>query len=652
MLIKEAISRIVEGDSLDSGMAQAVMEEMLRGETTPSQVSAFITALGMKGETEEELAGFIRAMRSNCINVRSPAGAIDLCGTGGDHKNTFNVSTTATFVVAAAGIPVAKHGNRSVSSRSGSYDVLSALNIPADQGPSEVQRCIDQCGVGFFFAPIFHPAMRNVAQTRKEIGIRTVFNLLGPMVNPAGVRKQLIGVYDFSLAPLMARVLKNNGLERFMIVNGEGMDEISICGETSVLEARDGEFYEYTISPADFGMEEAEPEEVRGGSPNVNASIMISILKGEESPRADMVIMNAGAAIYLGGKASSIKDGILKAREILRSGRAFSTLEKFARTLVMLEEERQKSATPENLLARKLMPGILKSRCDEIVKALHHRLIIEGKEQLLAYVDSDVIHRPTALSVLGLTRLLNLEGEKNSTGGIRKAHRRLSESIIEEENISLISEYKPSSPTALPLMIAPDMDCFIRTVHDNNVAGISVLAENIYFRGGNDLVCRVRSATDLPVLYKDFILVPEQVMAAKRTGADAVLLIARSLSYEGLDELVFSCIRSGLEPLVEVHDQKDIEKIECCQCYSSIPLIGVNSRDLSTLNVDLSRLPEMRRYLPSDFVKVAESGIRRPGDLKFAEGYDAVLIGTYFMSRPDLKNAFFEISNSQMRVKT
>lgn len=651
-MIQEAISLIVEGNSLDSEMARMVMEEVLRGEATPSQISAFLMGLRMKGETEAELNGFISAMRSSCINIRSPAGAIDLCGTGGDCKNTFNVSTTATFIVAAAGIPVAKHGNRSVSSKSGSYDVLSALNIPVDQGPSEVQRCIDQCGIGFFFAPIFHPAMKNVAQTRKEIGIRTVFNLLGPMVNPAGVKRQLIGVFDFSLAPVMAKVLKGNGLEHFMIVNGGGMDEISICGETAVLEVKGDEFYEYTISPADFGMEEAEPDEICGGTPNENAAIMISILKGEDSPRADMATMNAGAAIYLGGKASNIEEGVWKAREILRSGRAFTALEKFANTLTVLEEEKQKSVTPEKLLDRKLMPAILKSRCDEVVKALHQKLINEEKERLLACINPEIIHRPTVLSILSLTRLLNFEDNQHLLFIPKKASRHLSDAIAEENIISVISEYKPSSPTTPPLMVAPDLEQFISTANENCMAGISVLAESLYFRGGDDLVCRVRAATDLPVLYKDFILAPDQVIAAKRTGVDAVLLIAKSLSYDGLDELVFRCIRSGLEPLVEVHDQKDIEKIECCQCYSSIPLIGVNSRDLDSLGVNLDRLREFKRYIPSDFLKVAESGIRQPEDMKFAEGYDAILIGSYFMGRSDLKNAFSEILNSKMRMKS
>jgi len=649
-VISEAISLVVNHTDLDAEMAQMVMDEMLRGKATPGQMAALMTAMRMKGETEEELLGFVRGMRAGCVRIKAPPGSIDLCGTGGDGKGTFNVSTTSAFVTAAAGIPVAKHGNRGVSSNSGSYDVLSALNIPVGQGPDRVQRCLFQTGMGFLFAPIFNPTMRNVAQVRREIGMRTLFNLLGPMVNPAGVDTQLIGVFDIAAGPMMARTLSRTGSKRIMIVNGGGMDEISICGETRIVEMEDGKVTEYSLRPGDVGLDEAEIEEVMGGGSNANARIMLSVLKGEQSPRSDMVALNAGAAIYIAGGTQDIEGGIQVAKRMLRSGKALRSLSTFSSVLMDMEEESQRQTDPSALIGRKLMPNVLRERCHSVVEALTEDLLKRDRGQLMSHLDPEILANPITLTLLVLSRLLGTENDGWTSARSYQADVRFSEAIMRQRGISVIAEYKPNSPTMSPLIAAPDLNHFLSVGERCGIAGVSVLAEDLFFGGGNALFSKARSHTTLPMIYKDFVVTEEQVSIAREVGADAVLLIARCLSHEGLDELVFHSVKNGIEPLVEIHDLRDLQKLESCQCYSKLPMVGVNARDLASLEVDLDRLSSLKRFLPADSVKVAESGVSGPHDLETLRGYDAVLIGSHFMRSMRLEMAVAEMVEGGRRL--
>jgi len=326
-VVTRAIDAVCVGDHLTADHAATVLAEIMEGRTGEVQTGAFLIALRAKGETVPELVGLARTMRS----LATPVGAsrhdlVDTAGTGGG-PSTFNVSTTAALVAAAAGCAVAKHGNRSNTSKCGSADLLEALGVRIDLEPEEVGRCIDEVGFGFMFAPRHHKAMAHVVPVRKELGVRTIFNFLGPLTNPAGASRQLLGVSDRHYQETIAEALVGLGSERAMVVSAEdGVDELSISARTRVIEVADGRTAEHFVGPADFGFAEAELERVAGGTPEENAAASRAVLGGEAGPRRDLVLLNAGAAIYVGGKAKSLGDGVEKAAEAIDSGAAADLL--------------------------------------------------------------------------------------------------------------------------------------------------------------------------------------------------------------------------------------------------------------------------------------------------------------------------------------
>lgn len=329
-MIRDAIKKVVEGEHLTEVEAAAAMTEIMEGEATPAQISCLITALRIKGETVDEITGFVRVMREKSIKVRtSRAPLVDTCGTGGDKLNTFNISTTSAFVVAGAGVAVAKHGNRAASSKCGSADVLEALGVKLALSAEQVGACIDECGIGFLFAPSLHPAMKHAVGPRKEIGIRTVFNILGPMTNPASAKCQVIGVFAPEMCELMAGTLAKLGSERAMVVHGmDGLDEISTLGETFVSEVKSGSMTSRTLSPEDFGCSKVSAEALSGGeSPEENAKALLAVLSGEKGPKRDIVLVNSAAALVVTGVASGLNEGIAVAAESIDSGAALRTLE-------------------------------------------------------------------------------------------------------------------------------------------------------------------------------------------------------------------------------------------------------------------------------------------------------------------------------------
>ncbi len=330
--VSQAINRVASGDSLTEDTAYRMMDAIMSGDATPSQISALIVGMRMKGETVDEIVGFARAMREHATPVRpSVKGYIDIVGTGGDGLHTFNISTTTTFVVAGAGVPVAKHGNRAVSSSAGAADVLEALGIDISLAPSDIARCIDEIGVGFMFAQSLHASMRHAGPTRREIGIRTVFNILGPLTNPAGAKRELLGVYDARLAPVLAEVAGRLGAERVLAVHGHpGMDEVSASGPTTIAEydAESGEQVRvYEIVPEQLGIARGTLADVAGGDGAENAVILRRVLDGEHGPRRDVVLMNSAAALLAAGAVADLAEGVAKARESIDSGRAAAALE-------------------------------------------------------------------------------------------------------------------------------------------------------------------------------------------------------------------------------------------------------------------------------------------------------------------------------------
>ncbi|MBI5049240.1 MAG: anthranilate phosphoribosyltransferase [Deltaproteobacteria bacterium] len=329
-MIKEAISKIIKNQDLTEPEMIEVMNEIMTGAASPGQIGSFITALRIKGETVDEITGAAKVMREKAtkIDVKGKK-VVDTCGTGGDEAMTFNISTAAAFVAAGAGLTVAKHGNRSVSSRSGSADVLKALGVNIEAEVQKVEECINEIGVGFLFAPMLHGAMKYAAPVRREIGIRTIFNILGPLTNPAGARCQIIGVYDDSLTDIIGKVLSNLGSEHAFVVRGEdGLDEITLTTETKVTELKHGKLRTYHIKPEDFGFKRCKPEDLKGGDPEQNAEIILAILKGKRGPQHDVVLLNASAAIVAGGAAKSLEEGISSARGSIDSGKALDKLNK------------------------------------------------------------------------------------------------------------------------------------------------------------------------------------------------------------------------------------------------------------------------------------------------------------------------------------
>ncbi len=333
-VLQKCLEKLLRFSHLTEEEAAEAMRCLMSGEAAPAQAAAFLTALRMKGETVGELTAFARTMREFCLKVRPRVGGrlVDTCGTGGDRIKTFNISTAAMFVVAGAGVPVAKHGNRSVTSKAGSADVLEALGAVIDLPPPEVERCLERTGVGFMFAPVFHPAMRHLAQVRREMGIRTVFNVLGPLTNPAGAGAQLLGVFEPGLTEKLALVLRELGCERAMVVHGlDGLDEFSTLGETQVSELKEGEVRTFRVRPEEVGLERARPRDLEGGGPEENAGVLLRILGGEGGPRRDIVLLNASAALVVGGKASDLLEGLQLGSEVLDSGRALEKLRAFVR---------------------------------------------------------------------------------------------------------------------------------------------------------------------------------------------------------------------------------------------------------------------------------------------------------------------------------
>ncbi len=327
-MIIEAIKKLVENKNLTCEEARAVMNEIMSGEAHDAQIGSFLTALRMKGETAEEITGFAEGMiaKASKVILKNKC-VVDTCGTGGDSSGTFNISTTAAFVVAGAGVCVAKHGNRSISSRCGSADLLEALGICIELTPEQVAACIDEVGIGFMFAPMFHPAMRYVMPSRKAMGIRTVFNILGPLSNPAGAVAQVIGVYDESLTDVFAEVLKNLGVKHALVVHGaDGLDELSTTGSSKVSELKDGEIKSFKIESEEFGLKRAKLADILGGDVAENIQITKVILSGQAGPKRDIVVLNAAAAILVGGKADNLMEAVELAKESIDSGKALEKL--------------------------------------------------------------------------------------------------------------------------------------------------------------------------------------------------------------------------------------------------------------------------------------------------------------------------------------
>ena len=332
-MIREAINLLVQGINLSESEMAECMREIMEGKATDAQIGAFLVALRIKGETVDEITGAAKVMREKAAKINAPDGVVDTCGTGGDMAHTFNISTTAAIVVSACGVPVAKHGNRSVSSRSGSADVLEALGVRIDLSPGKVQECLFETGFGFLFAPLFHPAMKYAVGPRREMGIRTIFNILGPITNPAGAKRQTVGVFTDRLTEPLAQVLGNLGAEDVMVFHGEdGLDEITITDGSKVSRFRNGIMENLIVAPEDFGFNRAPVESIAGGDARENAEATMTVLQGEPGPKRDIVVMNASVTLMVSGRTDDLKEASLIAQEVIDSKKALRKLEEIVKT--------------------------------------------------------------------------------------------------------------------------------------------------------------------------------------------------------------------------------------------------------------------------------------------------------------------------------
>jgi len=327
--LKPTLAKLAAGERLSADEAEKAFDIIMSGAATEAQIGAFLMALRVRGETVDEITGAVRAMRAKALAVKAPAGAIDVVGTGGDGSGTYNISTAAAIVVAACGVPVAKHGNKALSSKSGAADVLQALGVKIDLAPQQIARCIREAGIGFMFAPAHHPATKNVAPTRVELGTRTIFNLLGPLSNPAGVKRQMIGVFSRQWIEPMAQVLKNLGSECVWVAHGsDGLDEITTSGPTHVAALENGKVRTFEINPEDVGIDRAKPEALRGGDAEANATALMAVLKGSKGAFRDVAVLNAAAALVVAGRAKDLKAGVALAKKSLDSGEAEGRLDR------------------------------------------------------------------------------------------------------------------------------------------------------------------------------------------------------------------------------------------------------------------------------------------------------------------------------------
>jgi anthranilate phosphoribosyltransferase len=325
--LKSIIGKVATGATLSRDEAAAAFDAMMSGEATPSQMGGLLMALRVRGETVDEITGAVAAMRGKMLRVQAPADAIDVVGTGGDGSGSVNVSTCAAFIVAGSGVPVAKHGNRALSSRSGAADVLASLGVKIDLSPDKVGRCLKEAGIGFMFAPSHHPAMKNVGPTRVELATRTIFNLLGPLSNPAGVKRQMVGVFSKQWVQPLAQVLKNLGSDSVWVVHGsDGLDEITLTGPTSVAALENGSIRSFEVTPEDAGLTRSSPGSLKGGDADANAVALRSVLDGKASPYRDVALLNAAAALIVAGKAKDLKEGVAIGAKTLDSGAAAAKL--------------------------------------------------------------------------------------------------------------------------------------------------------------------------------------------------------------------------------------------------------------------------------------------------------------------------------------
>ncbi len=614
--MQTAIKKVLENRDLSSDEMHDVMRTIMTGGATPAQIGGFLVGLRGKGESIDEITAAAEIMRELAVKVEVAGDhVIDTCGTGGDASGTFNISTASAFVVAAAGGRVAKHGNRSVSSNCGSADVLEAAGVNLDLIPDQVRQCVDEIGIGFLFAPLYHGAMKHAVGPRKEMGVRTLFNLLGPLSNPANAANQVLGVFAEVWVQPMAEVLSRLGSRHVLVVHAEdGLDEISIAAPTRVSELKDGWTRNYLITPEQFGFQQSSLAPLQVDGAQASLAIILDIFAGSPGPARDIVALNAGAAIYTAGLTESMSLGVERALQVIDSGDARRKLN----ALVKMSRGFKTESTDSRIV------GAVQTQT-KMAEASVKKNPIDAPDILLKILDTkqqEIAHRKKRMS----------QSEIEQQAEVAAAPRAFCSALrqkIDENYPAVIAEVKKASPSKgviredfQPIQIA-------QSYEKGGAACLSVLTDKEFFQGSEVYLQLARSSCNLPVLRKDFIIDPYQVYESRAIEADCILLIVAALTDTQMQELAETAAQLGMDVLVEVHDRAELQRALALD----LPMIGINNRNLRNFATRLDTTLELLSDLPSDKLVVTESGIHTPADvvLMRQHGVNAFLVGEAFM---------------------
>ena len=597
-VLTKALDALASRKDLSTEQTAGVLAEIMAGNASEVETAGVLVALRTKGETVEELVGLATTMRDFATPVITGREdeLIDTAGTGGG-RPTFNVSTTAALIAAGAGCLVAKHGNRSATGLSGSADVLEALGVRIDLKPDAVARCISEVGFGFMFAPAHHGATRFVVPVRKELAVRTIFNFLGPLTNPAGATRQVIGVSDPRFLETIAGALAKLGARKALVVSSDdGLDEMSTSGETRVVEVDGEQLRTYSVAPEDVGIARAEPAALSGGTPDVNAETTRRIFAGEPGPARDVAVLNAGAAIYVSGIVA-----------VARGGRAHRRGHDRRRP-------RRGGAGRTGITDEGVGPRM----------SVLDRIVDDTRDE--------VKRRRKDVPLKKLEKQLEIRAE---------GFRPFSEALT-RPGVSLIAEHKRRSPSAGKIRKGSKVADVVKAYERGGAAALSVLTEPFHFGGSLDDLREARANATLPVLRKDFIIDTYQLYEAAAAGADAILLIVAALERKDLAKLLEEAEALDLDALVEVHDERELEQA----LEVEADVLGINNRDLADFSVDIERTYDLLADVPAGKTVVSESGFSTREQLDELErvGVDAVLIGETLMRAPDIEEAVRELT--------
>jgi len=597
--MQSIVQNLKSGKSMTYMEVTTFLDASIQGSLSIEDQKQILIALNDKGYTGEEIAHFIRYFEYHMSSTLDMPGAIDVCGTGGSGLSRINTSTLMTFILSSLGVRVAKHGNKAASGRFGSFDLLESLDININCSADRLESLFKETGLAFIFARKFHPVLKHFAEVRKDIGTKTIFNLLGPLLNPAGTTRQVIGVSSKSDMSLIIEASKNLGKEHILVVCGEnGLDEVTLTGKTHVMELKDNQVSSYTISPEDFGLKTISFEDISSNDAESNIKIAKSILEGkEESDHINLVLINAAFTLKHFGFTESYKSGFYHAKKVLEQGRAQDLFNKYSQL----------------------------SNVPDVLKNIADNKLIEIEEQKKVVSTSQI----------------------QST--ITKSNRSFKTALQGKKNTSLIAEIKFASPSNPNLYQGNKSPSEIGIIYENEGASaISVLTDQKFFNGSPDFLKEVKEATgNIPLLMKDFIIDSYQIYLARSVGANAILLIAALLDEKTIEFFLKITRELGMDALVEVHNKQELKKV----LRTSVEIIGINNRNLHTFEVNPKNVLDLIPLIPSDKIIVAESGYTTENINLIKGQCDAVLIGTSLMKDDDIAGEVKKIIKPKQLLK-